>query len=363
MKLLKWFFTIAVIAIVVVMLIWLLGISGIVASIAWSLLVLIVSNYDRAVQISSHLLTLFRKFSFWAEKRKVANYLQGTISLCARKVNEERENLLPHGVRIKFVEPTERDVFLKEGKVVVYMESSYNEARNLARATMLYVAEDLIRNSRRFVDEAVIKSADFVVARKMLMFDRKLDALRCLNEEFITPKITKTPAIEPYILFMERMDMQGTFTRILLNEFSNLDGRLPPTPSSPQAEVETIEFTEMMKEFTEKEPGVDVYPDQLGQVIRTTIMPIKRRGVEANPVPYIAYAGGCLNEQIFTLYVVARGANVALAQWVVQEIEKRRWYVKQKEYLYKIVDQRGSVPAYVAVLAIHSSKLKEPTAT
>lgn len=363
MKPLRWLSTITVIAIVVVVLILVLGISGVVASIVWSLLVLIVSNYDRAVQISSDLLTLFRKFWFWAEKRKVANYLQGTIGLCASKVNEERENLLPHGVKIKFVQPTERDVFLKEGKVVVFMESSYSEARNLARATMLYVAEDLIRNSRRFVDEAVMKSADFVTARKMLMFDRKLDALRCLNEEFIRPEMTKTPSIESYVLSMERMDTQGVFTRILLNEFSNLDGRLPPTPSNPQAEVETVEFAEMMKEFIEKEPGVDVYPDQLGQVIRAIIVPIKRRGVKADPVPYITYAGSCLNEQIFTLYVVARGANVALAQWVVQEIEKRRWYVKQKEYLYKIVNKRGSVPAYVAVLAIHSSKLKEATET
>lgn len=363
MKLLRWFYTIAVIAIVVVVLVWLLGISGIVASIAWSLLVLIVSNYDRAVQISSYLLTLFRKFWFWAEKRKVANYLQGTISLCAKKVNEETENLLPHGVKIIFVKPTERDVFLKLDKVVVCMESSYSEARNLARATLLYVTEDLIHNSRRFVEKAVIKSADFVTARKMLMFDRKLDALRCLNEEFIEPEITKTPAIESYILSMEQMDIQGTFTRILLSEFSNLDGRLPPTPSNPQAEVETVEFAEMMKEFSGKEPGVDVYPDQLGQVIRATIMPIKRRGVEVDPVPYLTYAGSCLDKQIFTLYVVARGANVALAQWVVEELEKRKWYVKQKEYLYKIFGQRQPTPAYVAVLIIHSGKSKEAAET
>jgi len=363
MKLLKWFFTIAIIAIIVVVTIWFLGIGGIVASIAWSLLVLIVSNYDRAMQISSHLLTLFRKFWFWAEKRKIANYLQGTIGLCSKKFNEEGEKLLPHGVKINFVKPSERDIFLKHGKVVVCMESSYNEARNLARATMLYIAEDLIHNSRRFVDETIMKSIDFVAARKMLMFDRKLDALRCLNEEFIEPETTKIPAVESYILSMERMDTQGMFTRILLNEFSNLDGRLPPTPSNPQAEVETVEFTEIIKELTEKETGVDVYPDQLGQVIRASIMPVKRHGAKVDPIPYVNYAGRCLSQQIFTLYVVARGANVALAQWAVQEIEKRRWYVKQKEYLYKLVGEKRPVPAYVAVLAIHSSKLEEAPET
>jgi len=92
-------------------------------------------------------------------------------------------------------------------------------------------------------------------------------------------------------------------------------------------------------------------------------MPVKRRGTEVSPVPHLIYVGHCLSEQISTIYVVARGANVALAQWVVQEIEERGWYIKQKEYLYRIAGERRSVSAYVAVLAIHSSKIKEATET
>lgn len=352
MKLGKWVAIAVVIVCSFAGLVWLLGLSGVVAAFFWSVLILVLTNPDRAMQIFASLLTSGRKFHFWFERTKVEKFLEGTIGLCSKRINEEGLTLLPHGVDIKWVEPVDRGAFLKENKVIVCLESSYNEAKNLARATMLYVAEDLIRKSRRFVEPLTMKSADFVVARKMLMMDRRLDAIRYLNEEFIKPEADKRPEVALYVSSMEKMDVGGHFTRILLREFSELDTRLPPSlPSDTQVEAETLSFTQMLKELVEKKKGVDVYPTHRGQVIRVSIMPIARSETRPDPARYVDWAKKCLNDQIPVIYVVARGINIPLAEWVIEEIEKKGIYERQHEWKYKIPYGRHGVNSYVAVLS------------
>ena len=58
----------------------------------------------------------------------------------------------------------------------------------------------------------------------------------------------------------------------------------------------------------------------------------------------------CFESKIDTLYVLARGHNIPLAQWVVEQIEKKGIYVKQKEWEFKVRAERN-VESYVGVLA------------
>lgn len=80
-------------------------------------------------------------------------------------------------------------------------------------------------------------------------------------------------------------------------------------------------------------------------------MPIAREELaRPDPSPYVNYAKKCLDDEVPTLYVVARDYNVPLAEWAVEEIEKKRFYKKQNEWKSKIPRRRG-VEGYVAVLS------------
>jgi len=350
--LIKWV-GIVIITILFILLVLYFGIfGGIINGVIGGLLVLVLANYDRAMLLSSSLFKFFSKISFWAEKRSISNYLQGTINIYSKSINSETEtNLLPHGIKIKWAEPKDRDAFIKEGKAIVCLEPSKNEARNLARATMLYVAEDLVHDSRRYVDPKIMKSADFAIARKMLSMNRKLDALRYLNQEFIQPEINKMPIIASYLQSMEKMDAHGTLTRVLLREFSELDAKLPPQPTNKQAKDETVDLTKVLTKLAEKKRGIDVYPEYRGKIIRVAIMLIARAGTLFLVEPYVRFAKWCAKEKIPHLYVMARGENnISLSQAVIREIEKHRLFRKQNEWKYQSIIENSYVDTYLAFL-------------
>lgn len=340
----------------IVLLSWYFGFLGTFAGIGWTLLLVILQNYDKALQISAYFLALLSRISSWSERRAVVNFLQGTINLSASKINSESDGLLPHSVKVEIVRQTERERFLREGQVVICMESSRSQARNLARATLFYVAEDLVRDSRRFIDRAVMRACDFAVARKMLMAEHRLDALKVFNEEFLEPETKREASIREYVLGMDEMDSHGTLTRILLREFSDLDTRLSPKVSDIEAEQESRDFADKLILLARKQPGIDVDPTHEGQVIRVGIMPIARAEV-TDMKPHINYARECYSKNIPVLYILARGdVNTIQAKITLAEIESLRLYRKLGESDFTIIRKGAAVKCYIARCAIATPK-------
>lgn len=173
----KWITIVLIITVSFLGLVWYLGLYGLLVSLLWSLIILIITNLDRVADIIASSYKIGRRVSFWFEKNAVEKRLEVTISSASKKVNQEVGiNLLPHEVDIRWDEPHKRDAFIERGKMVICLEPSNNEERNLARATLLYVEEDLIAPSQRFINTTIMKSLCFSVSRKMLMLDRKLRA-------------------------------------------------------------------------------------------------------------------------------------------------------------------------------------------
>jgi len=350
MKIKKWLMLATLIIISFVVLVWYFGLGGFIAGVFETLLLLVLANPLESMGVIASIFKRLRGVHFFFEKYAVEKRLESTIGLSSKKINDEGVEILPHGVDIKWVESKDREAFLKEDKIVVCLESSNNEPRNLARATMLYTSADLIRESQRFVDHGVMKSACFAVARKMLMIDRRLDAFKCLNEEYLEPEITKYPSIEMHVNVMEKLDSEGNFTRLLLRELSELGAKLSSVLSSPRAVKETLSFMQTMKKLSEKERSVDVTPDHRGEVIDFGIMLIAREGVK-DPSPYIRYAKHCWKEGLPRLYVLAQGTNIIVAIAAVLGIKSDDIYRVETESKFWVPKKKGGFESYVAVLS------------
>jgi hypothetical protein len=342
-----------------------LGIYGGLITVAWPILLLAVTNYDRLMLLSSSFFAIFRKVTFWAERSTISTSLQGTINTYAGTINDESAGLLPHRMKVNWVEPMNRDAFLKSDQVIVCLEGSENQSRNLARATMLYVADDLLRDSRRFVYPSLMKSTDFVVTRKILASAGNIAALKCLNEELIEPAIQGNAELEPTIASLQRADSIGLLTRVMLRTFRDLSGLLPPSAANSASEEETMKFFEIIEKLATKEKGVDVDPTLNGEIIRVAIMQVARAEAEGSTDPYVNFAFRCRQDNLTVLYVVARGlANTTLADWVVDDVVKRNYYRKEEDSKYSFVSMKGRVVAYVARLTISSVRtFKAPNAS
>lgn len=346
----KSLFLIGIVTISFAGLIYFFGIGGAIAGIFESLLVFVLSNPEKAMGYLATFYKQLRDLSFWFEKNAVEKRLESTIGLSRKKVNEEGIELLEHKVDVRWSEPENRDVFLEEGKIVVCLEPSVNEARNLARATMLYASRDLIRESQRFVNPNVMRAACLAVSRKMLMIERRLDAFKCLNEEFLEPQTNKHPSIKGYVEAMEQLDSEGCLTRLLLKEFSELDAKLSPAISDPRAERESVSFMQTLGKLAKKQEGIDINPTHRGKIIDVSVMLVAREGIKDSR-PYIRYAGKCWNEGVPRLYVLAQGKNVVVALSTVIAIRTKEIYRVEKEWNFWIPRKRGGFKSYVAVLS------------
>lgn len=326
--------------------------------LAWSILIGVLGNLDKASSIVASFYKALSGISFWFEEKAVRKRLEATIGSASKKLNDEGVALLSHGISVRWVEATNREAFLREGRVVVCLEPSQNEARNLAMATILYVSDDLIRESQRFVDHTVMKCVSFAVARKMLMIDRRLDAMKLLNEEHIEPAASQIPEIRKYLPAMEKLDSQGFLTRVLLREFSQLGAKLSPMTSDPRSQSETKAFTHLLKDLVEKEKEEDVPLRLRGEVIRVGLAPIARSSAEFNMATYSRSANRSYRDGIETVYVLAAGYNIKLAKLVVRTMERKGLYRKQKEWQYNAFHGRDRVETYVAATIRVSPSIK-----
>jgi hypothetical protein len=186
----------------------------------------------------------------------------------------------------------------------------------------------------------------------MLMLDRKLQALKCLNVEYIEPEVEKKPHIRKYISGMENIDNQGYLTRILLREFSALDPKLSPALTDTQSRKESKGLARMFKVLVEKKVDEQVPLTFSGSRFRVSVMPVAKITSSFDPANFVKAASHSFDENIEIIYVVARGMNVAIAKLVVSEIEKAKLYFKNKDWEYTVIGRTtGQLKSYLAELS------------
>ncbi len=355
MKVKKWIIILAIIIVSFIGLVWYFGLLGILIGLPWSLLLTVLTNLDRAVDAIASFYKLGRRVNFWFERNAVEKRLETTISSSSKKINEEAgADLLPHKIDVQWREPPQnRRAFLEKGEIIVCLESSYDEERNLARASMFYVEEDLIYESQRFVNTTIMKSLSFAVARKLLMLDRKLGALKCLNKEFLEPEIEKMPQVREYVSGMDGLDREGLLTRVLLREFSKLDAKLSPALSDTRSRKETKSFTKLLTLFIGRAMGQKPGSlDHKGAVLQISLLPVAR--VESFDINnFLSVVSRCYDENTDSIYVLARGRNTVLAKYVISEVEKTGQFMKNKDWEYTITGTRtgGRLKIYVGELS------------
>ncbi len=328
---------------------WYFGFVGLLLGAMETLLLFVLANPFQSMGFLASAAKSLRSVNFYFEKAAVAKRLESCIGLYSKKINEGKD-FLPHGVNINWVEAGGREAFLKEGKVVVCLESSQNEDRNLSRATLLYVAEDLIRESQRFVDPVLMKSLSFAVTRTMLMQGKRFGALKCLNDEFIETEAEKNPSIRNYVLTFDKIEREGHLNRIVLEEFSELNSKLSPAITDPKAFQETRDFVEFIRIFEEK--GKTDVPLRFNEkTIKIHLLPVARLNAYFDPDSFVKRTSESHRDGIEKIYVLARGNNYVLAQLVVEEIEKAKLYKKISETRFKVHADNGLIESYLALLA------------
>ena len=282
-------------------------------------LIYLITHPEVAEKWGAVLNRLFSKVSRRSEKRSVALDIQGRIDSFSKSISSEVSGIMPYGVKIEWVNgEVTKESFFKDRKIILRMKYHTNQDENVVRAAVEYIARGMLPDSRPYVDERVMRSADLVCTKKLIEKERRT-ALQFYYGEILNPARKSDAEVDKYVLIMHHLDELGYFTQILLRELQRLGVTMQFSIPEESVREETKTFVEFLDEkINKKKPGVDVDPTFLGGKIKTSIVYVAK--AETGTIePHLRWVERCVNKGIDTIYLCARGYNIFL----VKDLEKR----------------------------------------
>lgn len=300
---------------------YLILIFGLGGLFVWLLIDLLVLHQDRGERLAGWLAKLIAWTGKKAEKAATAMGIQGKIDSFITAINAEVENLLPYGLKIKWISPElNRESFIQKDRVIVMLNYHNNQDENLSKATLLYMNKAVIPEARPHIHQKLAHAVDLMMTKKALFnFVESRSALGHFVDSVLRPATQNDTELKEYCGVIDTIDERGLFTRVFLRELLELGLMRSGITETGDTVFETNEFTKLLKRIAEKERGVDVDPTFARQNIRMAVILVARpENVDLGPDMYIRAIRDRINKSIKTFYIFARGErNIEFAKGVV----------------------------------------------
>ena len=278
----------------------------------------LLKNPEKAEKWGSILARVISSYSNAAEKRSVSGDIQADIKSFARNVGSKIDPMiLPYGIKIEWekTETTSPESFVRDGNVTVRMRHHSDQARNFALATLAYVQNGLLPDTRPHFDEDVSDALNLTTVRKILLERKRTDALSIFNKEIVLTK-SEELMVAHICKFLQNLDALGLFDQVLLRELADLGKRLTNIAPTDDSRGEIRDFVMFFEKLTEKKPGIDVSPTFFKNLLRVSIVMIAKSAkyAELGVEPHLKWVDNCLKEEVDSIYICARGFNMKAAR-------------------------------------------------
>lgn len=342
---------------------------AIVVSILIAVGIFLVWAFTHLEQLGILLTWIYRLLS-WANRRirlrAITSQIQSKINVGAESIESQVQGVMPHPLKIDWIgRQGEEYAQLKDGQIVVRIRNEFDNARNITTATILYLQEGLLRESRPYIDQKLLQALDLNIAWKLIAEDEESEVAYYFLNRVFNPTVDSDPEIASDCEKIDAMDSTGVMTRVFMRELRGVGRRAIDSQEKPTRELkgETRSFADFLYTIVTSERGA-VYPlNFVGRKIRAGILLVAS-------FETLAMYGLRVHKRWFrkknemgveTVYVLAFGPkNVNLAQHLAQ------W--AQNEGLVEIVRRQPFVaPAKsgraerTVVITCHSTQAKADT--
>ena len=295
-------------------------IIALLTSIPWAvLLIFFIKNPEKVEKWASIFARFFSFISLKAEKFGIAGEIQADIGNFSKIVRSTTdEEILPYGdVKIKWVDSTTRESFVKDGKIIIRMNQHQNQAKNFLYATLEWVNRGLIPQSRNFIDKTVLRAVDLFFISNFLTTIGKHDVKQLFLDEIYEEEVKQGSLLEKYCIAFNNLERAGSFSGIILPEFSLFGKKIPNALPSKDTKIDSIGFIKMLLSLSKRRRGEDVSPTYIGKYIKCSIVLVAREETYLNRGldPYLGYINRCIGKGVCSIYVCAIGnPNVQIVQ-------------------------------------------------
>jgi hypothetical protein len=305
-----------------------------------------LKNPEKAKLWAAYLARFLSWFKASWDKKAVADEIEARNEDFKKIIeNESEENILPYQLKVKWVDKEEKkDAFIKKGKAVIKMYHHNNQEKNFTYTIIDYLTLTLIPNSQLYVDDEVMKAAEYTMAEKFFIVENRHKSLKLFNEEFIKCEEENNSNIYRYYDTLRKLDEGGFFTRIFLRDLYEL-GELYPTGIHTNIKDETKEYTRKLSNLANRKIGEEIDCDFKGKYIKSAIVFIakystyEKLGID----PYIKHIYKRYVEGFTTIYLFAKGDKISIAEEITDKVEKDRKFIKLFHKYFDLIDtERGS---------------------
>jgi transcription antitermination factor NusA-like protein len=245
------------------------------------------------------------------DRRAVTSSIQDTVNGVGERLNKEAPDILPHALKIEWVQSESPDAFIKDGKAVVRLKHYANQDRNIVDATLLYLKVDLLPRAKNCLDKTLRKSCECKVAAQIFAVRRDTGAYDYFVENELTPAISSDAKFEQDLQMLDDIDSIGFLTRVFLEEVKQTGEKLLGALPKPAIQEELRDFAEFLQTIANKGEDEDVPLTFKGAKVKVAVVLVaKRETIETYGIdPYIRRISRNVREGYETIYISGWGED------------------------------------------------------
>lgn len=280
---------------------------------------------EKAEKVAGWLLRILSYVWQGVDRKAVAISVQGAINdACAQLAKDVPLDIFSGKLRISWARPDEARALVRNGEVVVFLRRSEYLEDNVATALMAFLPKAVVPETREYVRPHTMQGVDLTLARNILAQNNMPAGARdTFRERYIDP-VKQKAELQVAFQQADQIDVQGWMTRILLVEYKLLSGYLIPSDADTTCLDDGDDLRTWLYSIASLTPGTQG-PDLEFQsrYYNTAIIfmglgaRLRREGLS----PYRNRVNRLVHEeQVHTVYVVARDASIAAVDQLAETL-------------------------------------------
>jgi transcription antitermination factor NusA-like protein len=297
---------------------------GLGAALTLVVVIYLISDPVAIFKIWVFLAKLIHKiFGRW-KKSFVASQIETHINSAIQQLGSESPAAFDKAMKLEWISSGEEHAVLKKGSVVVRVRDDPNLARLMVNATLLYLQEGVIPDSRPYIEMRVLKAVDLILAHRFLEHSPAGGTINYLTRNCLEPALAEDERVADYFETADNVDRAGLLSRVVLREFSGLASKLVGRRPTREIRNESVYFFEFVGRFVGRRNEIPL--TFFGRYLRCTVALIARPEVyeRAGLSLYQRNFQRDIDTGMHIIYLLARGErNIhvgrAVAKWALSK--------------------------------------------
>lgn len=330
---------------------------------------IIIGVIALVLKYSSNAILLKSKVDEWRsdqserhEQKEMADDLEDKYSTSQKEINKDAGfNVLPFNMKIKWQKRDDvKSIYRGGDDYWIVMHNEDDVTQNFVRYIEACVEKNLVSRTRRYIPMNVRRAIELTMIKKILRIELD-ESLDYFDENIYKPDINKHESLNTNVEGLTDLDAKGLFVRAFLRELHDYGNRLFPKTASNINRDDMKFLTYFFAALGKKRDGDKIQTIFKGKTISVGVVFVAgvedRKNLDSlilNPLnsDYATTINDYLNQNIESIYLLARGGNIKLVEALLDVFNKEKNPKIDKTYLIPFKDREKNADAIVGLIRL-----------